>query len=203
MTISISYLLTNRYSWAIRNCGLMLLKALLIRLSGGNGAGPSQSTGGSRYFSSSIHDKYPSLSNLVVHLLQNGDMPYPHVYRSKSSLALSVDTSRRFQVVFAAMEIIDRFGLPADHQDLAASLLMKQLDSPLWALRKKAAATLSLLVDEQTIMREIRILSESHWLSHNALHGTLLCLKRLVTKDRYDIGESMGASSRSFFPMTG
>lgn len=182
----------------------MLLKALLIRLSGGKGADPSQSKGGSTHFSSSIHDKYPSLSNLVVHLLQNGDMPHPHVYRSKSSPALSVETSQRFLVVFAAMEIIDRLGLPTNHQALAASLLMKQLDSPLWALRKKAAATLSLLVDEQTIMREIEILSESHWPSQNALHGRLLCLKHLVTKkDRHDIGESLRTSLQSFFPTAG
>ena len=173
----------------------MLLRALLIRLSGGNGAGPSQNKGGSRHFSPSIHDKYPSLSNLVVHLLKSGDVPEPGVYKSKPLPALSVDTSQRFQVVFAAMEIIDRFGLAADHQAFAASLLMKQLDSPLWAVRKKAAATLSLLVDEQTIMREIQILSESHWPSQNALHGRLLCLKHIIVrKDRQDIGESTCAS---------
>ena len=98
-------------------------------------------------------------------------------------------------MVFAAMEIIDKFGLPADHRSSAISLLMKQLDSPVWALREKAAATLSLLVDEQTVVKDIQLLSESHRPSQNALHGRLLCLKQLVVKkDRRDRGGSISTS---------
>jgi hypothetical protein len=148
--------------WAIRNCGLMLLKALLTRLNGGSGkmaAQPRPST------SRSVFLRYPKLSDLVVDLLKRG----------VSSGNVGQD-SLRSQFAFSSIEILESTGLPPRQKIEVQQLLFEYLDSPVWAIRDKSARLLSatLSLDELTIAFHEAV--HSPILAQNALHGCLLSL---------------------------
>ena len=159
----------------------MLLKALLTRLNDGAGADSNRGNVGRRRrrrpFSRLVYEKYLSLPDLVVGLLQKNLLPQENENHSTTSPAVM---SRSFQAVFPAMEIIERFGVPDSHRVIVTALLTQQLGSEVWALREKAARTLSLLIDEQSIMKGIEDGYQYHCLSQNALHGRLLCLKYII-----------------------
>ena len=170
--------LTNNLSWAIRNCGLMLLNALLSRLSGGNNSHLASRNSGRSHLSKHVYDKNPNLPDLILRLLgQNVVHPIPN---GNPNTPLSA-TLRSFQVLFPAMEIIKQFGIPPDHEAVVVKILKKQLSSPIWALREKTAEVLSLLTDEQAVIRDIQNTSPHGW-RQNELHGQLLCLKSMVLR---------------------
>ena len=151
----------------------MLLKSLLTRLTGGNSSSPKNESGGYRRASKLTYKKYPVLSDLVVHLLQQ------NLQGTAEEAHLDVQ-SRIVQVVFPAMEIIERVGVPDTHYNIIKQLLLQQLDSPVWNLREKAAKTLVAMTDEQELLRGIASALTMRRFSQNGLHGRLLCLKYLI-----------------------
>ncbi|KAG8531423.1 uncharacterized protein KY384_003052 [Bacidia gigantensis] len=120
--------------WAIRNSGLMLLKALLNRISGGTDTLSNCKPSSYRHTSNFVYEKFLNLPYIVLRLL--------------SSTFLSPDQSNTLQAqkIFPALEIIQRFGVPHSHQHEVEAMLHHHLASPLWALREKAANACSAVV---------------------------------------------------------
>ena len=156
----------------------MLLNALLSRLSGGNNAHLASHNSGRSHLSKHVYDKNPNLPDIILRLLGQ-DVVHP-IPNSNPNTPLSA-TLRSFQVLFPAMEIIKQFGIPPDHEAVVVKTLTKQLSSPVWALREKTAEVLSLLIDEQTVIQDIRLMSSQGW-RQNELHGWLLCLKSMILR---------------------
>ena len=151
----------------------MLLKSLLTRLTGGSSSNPRPGVGGYRRASKLAYDKYPVLADLVVQLLKQ-DLQV-------IQLQTQHDVQSKFvQVIFPAMEIIDRVGVPGSHYIVIKQLLLQQLGSPVWNLREKAAKTLVAMVEAQEILAGIARTSKKGHISQNGLHGHLLCLKYLI-----------------------
>ncbi|MCJ1396622.1 hypothetical protein MMC18_009513 [Xylographa bjoerkii] len=177
--------------WAIRNCGLMLLKALLTRLMGGTGmtsrAAFEFHPRGS--MSRTTYEKYPVLADLVMRLLQHQST----VDSSAEDVTANHDklhtAPQSIQMIFPAMEIIERIGVAPSHELLVEQLLLTHLDSPVWNLRDKAAMTLSRLIEKQALFGNVYTLMQSAlWQGptppQNALHGRLLCLKYMIEDSR-------------------
>ena len=157
----------------------MLLKALLSRLIGGNNTHLALH-GDCGHFSKYVYDRNPNLPDLVLRLLAWNAVDQRQLSSNDSRISSSA-TVHSFQTVFTAIEIIKRFGIPPDHRTVITTVLMKQLGSPIWALREKTAEVLGFLVDEQTIIQEIHAISGHEW-RQNELHGRLLCLKSMMVR---------------------
>ena len=160
--------------WAIRNCGLMLFKALLVRLAGGQ----SVSTKNQRRTRSSkmIYEKFPSLAHIVVRLLQMGNS-LPASQTSSRFSSIEEATTRLVEVIYPAMEIIEKIGMPSSSREDIIPLLVLQLESPIFGVREKAAGILCHELEGYMLTEDIEWLLEPPWAPQNALHGWLLCLK--------------------------
>ena len=157
---------------------MMLFKALLTRLSGGRNVSWMNTGSSHRRSPKSIYRRYPSLSKLVIKLLeQSGDL--------MDSVSSTRDMSKQLRVAYPAMEIIDRVGVPPNARTIVQQLLLSQFDSSLWNLREKAARTLSTLVDEPTLLQEALKILTMPIISQNSLHGRLLCLWYICEEKNY------------------
>ena len=87
--------------------------------------------------------------------------------------------AQQIRFAFPAMEVVERVGVPSLHRDTIVSLLMRQLENPVWNLRDKAARTLGFLLSEESLVEGLRVASHSGIASQNSVHGTLLCLHNL------------------------
>ncbi|MCJ1400930.1 hypothetical protein MMC11_004141 [Xylographa trunciseda] len=173
--------------WAIRNCGLMLLKALLTRLVGGTGmvsrSGSQSHLPGS--MARKTYEKYPVLADLVLRLLQHESAVDPHADGMTVNHDKHLTAPHSIQMVFPAMEIIDRIGIAPNNELLVEQLLLTHLDSPVWNLRDKAAAILSRRMEKKALISNLYTLMEDalrqgRVLPQNALHGRLLCIKYII-----------------------
>ena len=87
--------------------------------------------------------------------------------------------AKNTQRVFAALEVLQIFGLPLESRETFIELIWYHVISPFWPIREKAAACFcSILTSEELLSQETRLL-QSQWTSHNELHGRLLCLRML------------------------
>lgn len=157
----------------------MLVKALITRLAGGSSSTSSKETSGHGRFSKSVYEKYPVLPSLILRLLPYGtelEDDY-EVLKSQTSVAVSM---RIIQMAFPAMEIIERFGIPPAHRDIVKCLLLRQLDSPVWTLREKAAKILSSSVNELDMINEIQRFLLLRYKPQNSLHGRLSYLRHAI-----------------------
>ena len=160
--------------WAIKNCGLMLLNALLRRVNGGGDPSSLRVSSSRRQGSPLVYKRYPVLADLVLKLLMQ--------ISPEKQLGAS-DT----QTIFAALEIIERFGLPRSSREEALDALRIHIASRFWSIREKAAKAMSFTVDLTVLIQEADHLINHHWSSQNELHGRLLCtrfiLKRMDSKN--------------------
>ena len=172
----------------------MLLKALLTRLVGGAGKTPRP---GSQPHprgpaSKTTYEKYEVLADLVLRLLQHQSAID---FRGEGTIVNHDNLDKipqSIQMVFPAMEIIERIGVAASHELLVQQLLLTHLDSPVWNLRDKAAMILSNLIEKQALFSNIYSLLQSTLLQgrssyQNALHGRLLCLKYMIEGRRHTL----------------
>lgn len=156
----------------------MLLKALLTRLVGGASISPIKQHQNRRNSSKLTYAKYPVLADLVVGLLHKKGKADEE--SGVTNEHMSGTSMQPVETVFPAMEVIERVGVPVDHEELVMSLLMAQLGSPVWILREKAAKVLGHIHNSQVILDDICGLLQNQEPSQNALHGRLLCLKVIV-----------------------
>jgi hypothetical protein len=154
-----------RSSWAIRNCGLMLFHALMIkmckRLSGAS-FGASGSSGAESGMSISFQ-KYPGLTQLLTKLLT------------------SAESETETQKIFPALEIIvEKVPSLADNDDaLLRGLVLRHVKSSIWLVRDQAARVYASLLQPTGILKslELEVYADAEPLSQKHIHGKLLCIR--------------------------
>ena len=158
--------------WAIRNCGLMLMKALLNRINGGTDTSSPRASSSHRRFSKLTYEKFPHLPEMTLRLL------------SSQAQGLQYDQTDvlHAQRVFPALEIVERFGLPTSRAIEIRQAIIYHLEGPIWPMREKAAKTLGSIMLESDLLNETRNLLSKDWPHHNALHGRLLYLRWLLNR---------------------
>ncbi|KAK2740916.1 hypothetical protein FQN57_005920 [Myotisia sp. PD_48] len=164
--------------WDIRNCGLMLFRALVNRMCRPVAALGYGSDGNSESEPKHLipFRKFPGLISLLSRLLE-----------SESTTAVpSGDASAITERVFPALELLGSKAPSAssneDQQILA--LVRRQFESPVWGIRDHAARTLANLIDKENI------LSAAEDASHiretpsrqNLVHGNVLCIRHLLSR---------------------
>ncbi|KKZ68139.1 hypothetical protein EMCG_06196 [[Emmonsia] crescens] len=164
--------------WAIRNCGLMLFKALMNRMcrfkagcSAGLG-GNSGSEPGSRI----VFQKYPGLIELLAQLLQD-PIPSEKQETSAQSWELSIKTER----VFPALELIGEKvpSFSGEEEKLLRTLVLEQFRSPVWGIREHSARIYASLLRHEEILGTVCELSAipHEPTRQNQIHGTALCIR--------------------------
>jgi hypothetical protein len=153
-------------SWAIRNCGLMLFRALIDRLIGSTDTQNLAEVGETKTARISYND-YPNLFEIVTGLLT------PDLISSDS-------TEAALESVFPALKIIQRMPPPADQQKAIRSLVFKLCESPHWHVRDMAARTFARLVHDRELRPILNDILPQSLLHQNHVHGKLLCISYLV-----------------------
>ena len=149
----------------------MLFKAILTRLAGGQSV---SSNDGRRIRSSkTIYEKFPSLPRIIIRLLHMGD----DLQGSRETASVGEVAVKLVEVIYPAMEIIEKIGMPPASRELLIPQLVLQLKSTISGVREKAARILCCELDGETMTQDIDCLIEPPRASQNALHGWLLCLK--------------------------
>ncbi len=156
----------------------MLFKALIRRLNGGTDTSSTKASSSHRRLSKLMYEKFPNLTHLLVKMLrQLGES------RTEGDHS-AVSASMQAQRVFPALEIIERSGLPSQHGLEIKNLIWHHLESPAWPIREKAANALGLVLNDRDCHGEIKTLLRPDWRSQNALHGRLLYLRNILSRNK-------------------
>ncbi|KAG9254907.1 putative death-receptor fusion protein-domain-containing protein [Emericellopsis atlantica] len=159
--------------WAIRNCGLILLRSLLNMLFGHHESKTMIEAGWDGKANRIPYHKYPALVDVLVDLLESGE--------KNTEAPATLDTSGA-EAVFPALDIIRRAGPPEALREKLQDLVAKYLADPVWHVREMAARTLCSCHLHDGWLRALRALLKvaladrsSH--AQNHVHGVLLTLK--------------------------
>ncbi|KAF2434532.1 hypothetical protein EJ08DRAFT_470303 [Tothia fuscella] len=152
--------------WAIRNCGLMLFRALIDRLLGSS---DSQNwTENSTIKASRLsYNDYPRLLDIIVKLLQPNENQFKSAARSLES-------------VFPALKIIQRIPPPPERQKQISMYVLSLCSSPHWHVRDMAARTYANLISDSALVETVEELIPRLSLGQNAVHGRLNCISYLL-----------------------
>ncbi|KAI9043885.1 THADA/TRM732 family protein [Aspergillus affinis] len=158
--------------WALRNCGLMLFRALLTRIcrtgTGLGFGGKSGSEPGARV----SFQKYPGLIQLLSTLLTEEDT---------RNIADQDDHSIVTERVFPALELIaEKVPNVYDVDDsLILGLVKTQFSSPVWGIREHAARVYASILNRSDIIKDIKSLvdADAQSKSQDLLHGKALCVQ--------------------------
>ena len=119
--------------WAIRNCGLILIRSLIDCIFGTNESKSSMEIGWDGETTRIPWHKYEGLPDVLVKLLKMGQTP------STGLLGEGKDTA---QAIFPALDIIRRAGPPEGYMDELYDAVAWYLGSNLWHVREMAARAL-------------------------------------------------------------
>ncbi|OJD36189.1 heat repeat protein [Diplodia corticola] len=164
--------------WAIRNCGLMLFRALIDRLLGSGTTQHWKDTDRLKITRLS-YAKYPNLLDIIVQLLT------PKRQGGATEL-----TNTALEGVFPAFQILQRARPPVERRTEIQQLVFGLTASSHWHVRDMAARTLAALLGPEERVEWVLALIEMPFQRQNALHGLLSAAKYLV-KDMCD-GDSKG-----------
>ncbi|KAJ5123735.1 hypothetical protein N7448_009832 [Penicillium atrosanguineum] len=157
--------------WALRNSGLMLFRALLIRmcrLIPGVGAGFG-GISGSEPGSKISFPKYPGLLELLSKLLASTE--------GTITEGTGIITERIFPALELIGEKIPTF--PDNYDTLLCDLVREHLKSPVWGIREHAARVYASLLNRTNILEDVRSLVDQLQgnATENLIHGTSLCVR--------------------------
>ncbi|KAI4087710.1 MAG: hypothetical protein LQ344_006595 [Seirophora lacunosa] len=168
--------------WAIRNCGLMLLKALITRMNDGTNTASSKVSSSHRRLSTLVYDKFQNVPDLLLRLLNHDDTLTQESPLAQSRAALPHNSVLQAQQVFSALEIIEQSGIPKRHESEIWRAVWSHVEGPVWAIREKAAKALSHLPVSNDIEQEVQRCLQDTWSTQNALHGRHLYLRFLFAR---------------------
>ncbi|KAI2469215.1 putative death-receptor fusion protein-domain-containing protein [Annulohypoxylon bovei var. microspora] len=157
--------------WAIRNCGLILLRSLIDCLFGTSESKLSIEAGWDGRTIKIPYHKFKALPALLVSLLEMGQ-------QSKGVLI----GSQTAESVFPALDIIRRAGPPEEVRNKLYSIIAWYLGSHIWHVREIASRTLCSFLLKPGWTDSIGSLLENCGNSANKLHGALLTLKFLLER---------------------
>jgi len=156
-------------AWAIRNCGLMLFRAVIDRLLGTNEAHSDDDLDGRKLLSV---DQHPRLLEVVLGLLDS----------STANPDAQDLTGVRGEGVFPALQLFQRLAVPAEQSPAVLKAVDMLMASSSVHVRDKAARTYASLVVDGDASEQLRTMLQTSAASQNALHGALLCAKYLWKK---------------------
>lgn len=162
---------TDYCSWAIRNCGLLLLRSLIDCLIGNNESKTSMEAGWDGRSTKVAWHKYKDLPSLLVNLLEMG--------QTTATSSGGVTTA---ESVFPALDIIRRAGPPGEFKDKLYGIVAWYLGSHIWHVREIAARTLCSFLLKPQWLESMTILLQGSHQSANKLHGALLTFKYLLER---------------------
>ncbi|KAI2642567.1 hypothetical protein GGS21DRAFT_498499 [Xylaria nigripes] len=157
--------------WAIRNCGLLLLRSLIDNLFGTNENKVSMEAGWDGRTVRISYHKFEALPALLINLLELG--------KKSSGIAMGTQTA---EAVFPALDIIRRAGPPEGYRQKLYDVISWYLGSHIWHVREIAARTLCSLLLTSTWLQSLELLLSSSGQSANKLHGTLLTIRFLLER---------------------
>ncbi|RYP58547.1 hypothetical protein DL769_008921 [Monosporascus sp. CRB-8-3] len=157
--------------WAIRNCGLLLLRSLIDCLLGTNESKTAMEAGWDGRTTKVSYHKFPALPAVLVNLLEMG--------RQSSGVLIGSQTA---ESVFPALDIIRRAGPPEAFRDQLFDIIAWYLGSHIWHVREIAAHTLCSFLLRPDWIEPIGALMAGSKGSANKLHGSLLTLKFLLER---------------------
>ncbi|KAJ4334469.1 hypothetical protein N0V95_009156 [Ascochyta clinopodiicola] len=169
----------NSNIWPIRNCSLMLFKALIERLLGSSEAQDwkEQDRAKTSRFS---YENYPSLLSILSDLL---DPAGP----LKQTLENTSESSNPFDLhgaegVFPALQILRQARPPTNELGPVRTSVEKLLASPHWHMRDMAARTVVSLLPSHEVYDAAFEMLRSGCSSSNQRHGVLLAVKYMMRK---------------------
>ncbi|KAI0453227.1 putative death-receptor fusion protein-domain-containing protein [Xylaria acuta] len=157
--------------WAIRNCGLLLLRSLIDNLFGTNENKLAMEAGWDGRTVRISYHKFEALPSLLVNLLELG--------KESSGITMGTQTA---EAVFPALDIIRRAGPPEGYLQKLYDIISWYLGSHIWHVREIAARTLCSLLLTSTWLKSMELLIISTGESSNKLHGALLTVRFLLER---------------------
>ncbi|KAF2803660.1 uncharacterized protein BDZ99DRAFT_546992 [Mytilinidion resinicola] len=160
--------------WPIRNCGLMLFKALIERLLG---TGDTQNWKEKRFTRTSrlSYDRFPNLLDIVVRLMTLGE-PSRDAIEASFSIS-SRKTDQAMEAVFPALQILQQAPPPSAKEDDIRLLVLELTKAPYWYIRDMAARTWVSGLRSHDFLDKIQALLAQTSIGQHAIHGKLLCLR--------------------------
>lgn len=173
--------------WAIRNCALLLLHALIATLFGTTESKSSMETGWDGKTLRLSYTKYATLPPILLGLLQTGERAMEPSTLAQGSAAESV---------FPALEIIRRAGPPESHREELYGYITRYLGSRQWHVREIASRTLCSFLLGGDWVGAVKALLEKSRGSANMMHGTLLTVKFFLERTILELksGQVLGKS---------
>ncbi|OTA66695.1 hypothetical protein K449DRAFT_325817 [Hypoxylon sp. EC38] len=157
--------------WAIRNCGLLLLRSLIDCLFGTSESKTSIEAGWDGRTVKIPYHKFKSLPALLVNLLEMG--------QQSRGVLIGTQTA---ESVFPALDIIRRAGPPEEFRDKLYGIILWYLGSRIWHIREIAARTLCSFLLKPGWLESVADLINTSEASANKLHGALLTFKFLLER---------------------
>lgn len=152
-------------AWAVRNCGLMLFRAVIDRLLGTSDTYLEDDAYARKRLSI---ERHPQLLEIVLKLL------------AAPPSVLGGSASAGNEGVFPALQLLQRLAVPEERLSEIRRSVKALTASPAWHVRDKAARTYaSFLANDQTAA-ELKVLLHTPTTCQNTLHGALLCAKYLI-----------------------
>lgn len=165
-------------AWAIRNCGLILIRSLIDNLIGTNDSKAVIESGWDGKANRISYQKYETLPHVLLNLLKSGH----------EMMTSAASESMRAESVFPALEIIRRSGPPDALRGEIQTHIALYLASPVWHVREMAARTLCSCLLHEGWLENIRARlaeamdSTTKPSTLNHIHGVLLTLKFVLER---------------------
>lgn len=158
--------------WAIRNCGLILLRSLIDCLFGSHESKSMIEAGWDGKANRIAYHRYTTLPNVLLSLLKSG-----HQMMGPTAIG-----SAGAESVFPALDIVRRAGPPDALRNELQVHIAAYLASPVWHVREMAARTLcSCLLHEGWLSALksllLKALNGQSFSAQNEVHGVLLVMK--------------------------
>ncbi|KAM3083132.1 hypothetical protein ACMFMG_003796 [Clarireedia jacksonii] len=157
--------------WAMRNCGLLLLRSLIDCLFGTSESKISIEAGWDGRSTKLSYEKYPALPELLLCLLDNSN---PEQINASAIGAV--------QSVFPALDIIRRAGPPMVLRNEIETAVAAHLDSKVWHIRELAARTMCTFMLHEEWLSALKALLTRSNTSTNHTHGVLMTVKFLLER---------------------
>lgn len=161
--------------WAIRNCGLLLLRSLIDCLFGTGESKHVTEAGWDGHTIRISYNKYPTLPGVLVGLLKSA---------GPSDLTPGLSSTGAAEAVFPVLDIIRRAGPPDEYRNELFGYIKGYLGSKLWHVREIAARTLCsfLLSGDWVGTVEKLIYDPLVQQDFNGLHGALMTAKFVLER---------------------
>jgi hypothetical protein len=157
--------------WAIRNCGLLLLRSLVDCLFGTGESKTDLDLGWDGRTLRVSYVKYPMLPGVLLSLLKSGEQVTDLESQRKAA-----------ESVFPALDILRRAGPPDKLRDQLYGCVVNYLGSHLWHVREIAARTVCSFILQKDWVACLKALLEDAGNSSNELHGSLLAMKSVLSR---------------------